>query len=318
MIFDVFYKFVLVFAAYIVYNYKRQREYSCGAYDYFQEVIFLAADMHCHTNRSDGSDSPEFVIRLARQIGLTALAITDHDYYSGAYDAHKLGESMGIRVINGVECSTFDYNHGNKVHILCYQVKRPDAIEELLSRETAARTEATLAMVNKATKIYPITEEMVTDGVSESGFIGKQHIMLALMKAGLAKEMYGELYRRLFNPKDGSCFVAVKQTDSLEAMRYLRESGGVIVLAHPSVYGSIAALDDLIKAGIHGIELNHPRNTPEHMQIIRQAAERHGLLLTGGTDFHGYFCESDRCLTLGSFTTTDEMIERFDQVSAGL
>ena len=134
--------------------------------------------MHCHTNRSDGSDSPEFVIRLARQIGLTALAITDHDYYSGAYDAHKLGESMGIRVINGVECSTFDYNHGNKVHILCYQVKRPDAIEELLSRETAARTEATLAMVNKATKIYPITEEMVTDGVSESGFIGKQHIML--------------------------------------------------------------------------------------------------------------------------------------------
>ncbi len=277
----------------------------------------MAADMHCHTNRSDGSDSPEFVIRLAKAKGLSALALTDHDCYPDD-GAVEFGKSIGLRVINGVECSTYDYSRSHKVHILCYNIKRPDAVAELLGRVTRARTEATLAMIDRVSRIYPITEEMVMEGVSDSGFIGKQHIMLALMKAGYTNEMYGELFRELFNARSGSCFVPVKQPDSLEAMDYLRESGGVIVMAHPSVYGSITSLGDLIRAGIHGIELNHPRNTPEHMEIIRQAAERHGLILTGGTDFHGYFCQSHECCPLGSFTATDEMLERFDQLSAGL
>ena len=94
----------------------------------------MPADLHCHTNRSDGSDSPEYVIRFARQLGLSALAITDHDYYAARYDAEGLGKSLGLRVINGVECSTFDKARGHKVHILCYNIKHYDAVSELLTR----------------------------------------------------------------------------------------------------------------------------------------------------------------------------------------
>lgn len=278
----------------------------------------MPADMHCHTNRSDGSDTPEFVIRLAKQIGLSALAITDHDYYAASYDAEGLGKRLGMRVINGVECSTYDLSRGHKVHILCYNIKHPDAVQELLSRITKARADASLAMLEKVSKLYPITEEMVREGVSESGFIGKQHIVLALMKAGYTSEMYGELYKRLFNRRNGLCYVPVRQVDSLEAMSYLRQSGGVIVMAHPSVYNSISTMGDLIRAGIHGIEINHPRNTQEHMAIIRQAAADNGLLLTGGTDFHGYFSEEIQRHPLGSFTATDEMLARFDELSASL
>ncbi|MBQ9903093.1 MAG: PHP domain-containing protein [Clostridia bacterium] len=278
----------------------------------------MPAEMHCHTNRSDGSDSPEFVIRLAKQMGLSALAITDHDSYAGDYDAEGLGRSLGMRVINGVECSTFDNQRGHKVHILCYNIKHPDAVRELLDRITRNRAEATLAMLEKASRLYPITEEMVREGVSDSGYMGKQHIVLALMKAGYTNEMYGELYRKLFNRRTGSCFVPVRQVDSLEAMSYLRESGGVIVMAHPSVYNSITTLGDLIRAGIHGIELYHPRNTQEHMAVIRQAAADNGLLLTGGTDFHGYFSEEIQRHPLGSFTATDEMLARFDELSSKL
>lgn len=274
--------------------------------------------MHCHTNRSDGSDSPEFVIRLAKNLGLTALAITDHDYYAGNYDAERLGKSLGMRVINGVECSTYDSQRKHKVHILCYNIKHYDAVEELLTRVTKARADASLAMLEKVSKLYPIDEAMVRETVNESGFFGKQNIIQALMKAGYTCEMYGDLYRRLFNRKNGICYVPVRQVDSLEAMRYLRESGGVIVMAHPSVYGSIGTLGDLIKAGIHGIELFHPRNTPEDMETIRQAAADNGLLLTGGTDFHGYFAEADRLNPLGAFTATDEMLARFDELSASL
>ena len=280
--------------------------------------MILAADMHCHTNRSDGSDSPEFVIRLARSLGLSALAITDHDSYAADYDAEGLGRSLGVRVINGVECSTFDYSRGHKVHILCYNIKHPDAVDDLLKRITRNRANATLAMLEKVSKLYPITEEMVREGVSDSGYMGKQHIVLALMKAGYTNEMYGELYRKLFNRRTGTCHVPVNQVDSLEAMSYLRESGGVIVMAHPSVYNSITTMGDLIRAGIHGIELYHPRNTQEHMNIIRQAAADNGLLLTGGTDFHGYFSEEIQRHPLDSFTADDDMLARFDEFSAKL
>ena len=274
--------------------------------------------MHCHTTRSDGSDSPEYVIRFAKQLGLSALAITDHDSYAGDYDAEGLGRSLGMRVINGVECSTYDHTRGHKVHILCYNIKHRDAVDELFSRVTKNRADATLAMLEKVAKLYPITEEMVREGVSDSGYMGKQHICLALMKAGYTTEMYGSLYQKLFNRRTGCCYVPVNQVDSLDAMRYLRESGGVIVMAHPSVYNSITTMSDLIRAGIHGIELYHPRNTQEHMAIIRQSAADHGLLLTGGTDFHGYFTEEIQRHPLGAFTTTDEMLARFDELSAKL
>ena len=124
--------------------------------------------MHCHTTRSDGSDSPEYVIRFAKQLGLSALAITDHDSYAGDYDAEGLGRSLGMRVINGVECSTYDHTRGHKVHILCYNIKHRDAVDELFSRVTKNRADATLAMLEKVAKLYPITEEMVMEGVSES------------------------------------------------------------------------------------------------------------------------------------------------------
>ena len=318
MIFDKFFKFVLVFDVYIVYNYKRRSVFHRGAYNFSQEVMILAADMHCHTNRSDGSDSPEYVIRLAKQLGLSALAITDHDTYAADCDAEGLGKKLGMRVINGVECSTYDHSRGLKVHILCYNIKHRDAVDELLNRITRNRAEATLIMLEKVSKLYPITEEMVKESMSDSGYLGKQHIALALMKAGYTNEMYGDLYRKLFNMRTGSCYVPVNQVDSLEAMNYLRESGGVIVMAHPSVYNSITTMSDLIRAGIHGIEVNHPRNTQEHKTIIRQAAADRGLILTGGTDFHGYFAEEIQRHPLGSFTATDEMLARFDELCAKL
>lgn len=278
----------------------------------------MPADLHCHTTMSDGSCSPEFAIELAKNSGLSALALTDHDYYPADLDADLLSEKHSIRVIKGVECSCSDTARGHKVHVLCYNCKYPETLTEILKKCNQARTDAVLQMIKKVAAMYPITEEMVMDGVSSSGFCGKQHIMLALMKAGYTNEMFGPLFKQLFSSKTGSCFVPIKHPDVFEAMKYLRESGGVIVMAHPSVYGSIASMEDLIKAGIHGIELNHPRNKPEDMKIISQAAEAHGLLLTGGTDFHGYFTHISRVRPLGSYTASDEQLNALLEKSAQL
>lgn len=280
----------------------------------------MSADLHCHTTMSDGSTSPEFAVLLAKNSGLSALALTDHDYYPLDFDADGLSEKHSIRVIKGVECSCSDTARGHKVHILCYNCKYPEALSEILKKCNQARTDAVLQMIKKVAEIYPITEEMVMEGVSSSGFCGKQHIMLALMKAGCTNEMFGSLFKQLFSSKTGSCFVPIKHPDVFEAMKYLRESGGVIVMAHPSVYGSIASMEDLIKAGIHGIELNHPRNNPEDRKIIARAAEENNLLLTGGTDFHGYFTHISRVRPLGSYTASDEqlnaLLEKSEQLHA--
>ncbi len=278
----------------------------------------MSADLHCHTLMSDGSASPEFVVELAKHSELSAIALTDHDYYPLDFDADGLGRKHSIRVIKGVECSCSDASRGNKVHILCYNCKYPEAISEILQKATKARTDAVLQMIKKVSAIYPITEEMVMDGVSSSGFCGKQHIMLALMNAGYTNEMFGPMFNELFNGKTGSCFVPIKHPDVFQTMNYLVESGGVIVMAHPSVYGSIASLNDLIRAGIHGIELNHPRNKSEDKKIITQAANDHNLLLTGGTDFHGYFTHMSRVMPLGSCRASDEQLNMLLEKSAQL
>ena len=278
----------------------------------------MAADLHCHTTMSDGSDTPEFVVRLAKNIGLSALAITDHDCYGGSFGAARLGEKIGIRVIEGVECSCRDVGRGHKVHILCYNCRYPEAIEAVLQKANQARAKAAAEMIHKVSKLYPITEEMVMDGAGQGGFIGKQHIMLALMKAGCADEMFGDLFKALFSAKHGSCFVPIQHNDMLETVDVLHQSGGVIVLAHPSVYGSIASLEDLIKVGIHGVEINHPRNKPQDIAVLQEAVNRHGLLVTGGTDFHGYFAERNRFSPLGQYTASDEQLERLLEKSAAL
>ena len=269
----------------------------------------MSADLHCHTVRSDGSDTPDFVAAFARQRGLSAVALTDHDRYADAFEAAALSHRYGVRVIPGVECSARDKQRGNKVHILCYLCKRPEAVADLLRRQTESRTQAVLQMTAKAARLFPITEEMVTDGVRTGDFLGKQHIMLALMRAGYATEMYGDLYFDLFSKKTGRCYVPFEDNDMLDVVRALRETGGVIVMAHPSVYRSIVSLPDLIREGIHGIELDHPHNTPADRRAIRRAADEHGLLLTGGTDFHGYFTQTERLLPLGSCGATDEQLD---------
>ncbi|MBQ1412763.1 MAG: PHP domain-containing protein [Clostridia bacterium] len=278
----------------------------------------MAADLHCHTTRSDGSDSPAFLVSLAARVGLTGLALTDHDCYAPHSLTQPLEAQYGIRVINGVECSCRDNIHGNKVHILCYNCKYPEAMQPVLQKTVQARLDAALQMIDKVAKLYPITPEMVMDGVGEGRFCGKQHIMLALMKAGYTTEMFGDVFHELFDKKTGRCFVPIVHTDVFETVKALRETGGVIVMAHPSVYGSIASLQDLIQAGIHGVELHHPRNKPHDIEILRQAVDEYRLLTTGGTDFHGYFVEKNRRRPLGTCTASSRELNALMETSSRL
>lgn len=266
----------------------------------------MPADLHCHTKISDGSTVLEDLITLAKSKKLSAISVTDHDTLAGVTRARVLGERFGVNVIPGVEFSCYDYKRDRKVHLLAYLFTYPDRLEGLCRRTSEARKKASLQMISKVRRYYPITTEMVVRTASGSTNIYKQHIMHTLMHAGYACEVFGELYDKLLS-SSGSCFVPLEYPDVFDVLELLQSAGSVTVLAHPSVYDSMELLDELIEAGLDGVEVWSPRNTPEDIETLEQKAIRHHLLRTGGSDFHGMY--ASRPIRIGECTMPDECLE---------
>lgn len=265
----------------------------------------MPADLHCHTRLSDGSLGIEDLIILANKMGVDTIAITDHDCLAGTVRGKIIGERHGVTVIPGVELSAFDIKRERKVHLLCYLSENPDRLEGLCRRNSLARRKAGQFMLIKASKKYPITPEFVIKCAAGSTNIYKQHILHALMESGFTTEIFGNMYDELFlesNP-DNIC-VAPKYPDVFEVLEAIHESGGVAVLAHPPSYDSFDLIDELVEAGLDGIEVWHPKNSPEDTEKLISIAKANNLLMTGGSDFHGMY--GSQVNKLGSYTTPDD------------
>ena len=269
----------------------------------------MFADLHCHTMRSDGSALPEEAVRMAASRDIPVLAITDHDCIGDLSEVESLGNSLGVRVVPGLELSTFDPKTGRKTHILVYGVKHPQPLKALCDQTCRSRQKAGEEMLEIVQQYYPIPQELVLRWSQYSPAFFKQHIMLALMNAGYTNQMFGELFQKLFNAKTGLAYRSVTYPNVHEALEVVRQAGGVSVLAHPSEYKSQELLQELASAGeIDGVEVWHPRNPQEELPFFMEIAERFHLLMTGGTDFHG--SNRKNPLPLGSCTAPKEQWER--------
>jgi predicted metal-dependent phosphoesterase TrpH len=264
----------------------------------------MAADLHCHTKISDGSVGIEEIITMAKRKGLSAISVTDHDSTAGATRAVIIGKRQQVNVIHGVELSTFDKQRGKKIHLLCYDCETPDRLEGLCRRIGESRRKAAMAMIRKVLRYYPIAPEMIVKCATGSTNIFKQHIMHALMDAGYADSIYGELYDKLFSPQSGSALVQPEYPDFREVLELIHSSGGIAVMAHPPLYDSEDALEELVSLGLDGVEVWHPAHTDSDVERLSAFATENNLLMTGGTDFHGMY--SYKANPLGSTTMPDE------------
>ena len=259
----------------------------------------MIGDLHCHSKLSDGSTSLEDIVFYAKRAGLDALAITDHDTLSGASRAQVLGKRYGITVIPGVEISTFDPDTQRRVHILCYLPLKPDRLAGLLSRTLEQRRISGEQMIQKVSRLYPVTREHILRYAAASNSIYKVHIMQALLDLGYDTSIYGQLYAQLFSDSGGSCLVKTVYPSLEEVLQTVKQAHGIAVFAHPSVYRSMELVRRLAPSGfIDGIEVYHPRNTREDQQE----------LLTGGTDFHGSYA-SRRANPLATCVTDEENLK---------
>jgi len=271
----------------------------------------LKTDLHVHTTASDGAYSPREVFRLAKERGITVLAITDHDTVGGLPEAEKVAEEYGLSFVPGIELSTIHEEH--EIHILGYQIQRQN--EQLLaSLQTlaAARDNRASKIVAKLNELgYPVTMEEVKSKAG-SELIGRPHIALAMMDHGIIKNIE-EGFARFLSP-GGRAYVSRYRISPCQALKLINAAGGIAVLAHPGLDFPARLLPELIVAGLGGIEVYHPDNSLQIRDYYQRRAHESGLIITGGSDFHGH--EADDLTYFGQLPTPLETLVRFAELSS--
>jgi len=246
-------------------------------------------DLHLHTTHSDGSQSPADVVRLAHEAGVSALAITDHDITTGLPEAIAAGQELGIEIIPGIEISS---RHGeSELHVLGYFLKWEDARlnERLMTlRESRHRRNPKIIELLQAAGI-DITYDEVR-AVAGSDSVGRPHIARVLMDKKVvttAKEAFDR-----FLAEGKAAYVPRDLPAPVDAIRWIKDAGGLAVLAHPTwVKTTEGTLTDLARQlkeqGLDGVEVHYSTHTPRQTRTYLSLAKQLGLLVTGGSDFHG-------------------------------
>lgn len=267
-------------------------------------------DLHCHTVLSDGGLTPEEVFALAKAQGIKVLALTDHDHITENPERTAAAKSVGIQLLPAVELSTTDYSRKRKVHLLCYLPKNRAAMDEYCRSIAEQRGHCGEEMLRLVQKKYPVPQEAVCKYAQQSSALFKQHIVRAMMDYGWTQQLYGSLFQELFG-KEGIARVPIAYPDVFEAARFAKECGAVVVMAHPYVYRSLDVMEELTEQGLlDGIEARHSRCTAEGEAYLTEYAEAHGLLTTGGSDFHGFY-SSVPCMLADRTTTQKELEQLF-------
>jgi predicted metal-dependent phosphoesterase TrpH len=241
-------------------------------------------DLHLHTIHSDGTETPEAVVGMARQARLSAIAITDHDTFAGLPAAAEAARAHAIELIPGVELSSSDGR--SDVHILGYFVDPgiPGFSDELDRLREGRRTRAE-RIVDKLHELgVPIEFERVL-AIAGTAPIGRPHIAAAIVEAGRAAAI-DEAFERYLGYR-GPAYVPKRSLTPAGAIDLVRRAGGVAVLAHPGSLRRDDLLPDLKAAGLQGIEVWHPKHDAGRVTHYTAIAQAMGLTVTGGSDFHG-------------------------------
>lgn len=251
----------------------------------------MLGDLHVHTRYSDGSATPAEALSEARGRGIGFISFVDHDTVEGTREALDLANSHGVEVIPGIEISAFDHARNRKVHLLGYSYRLPAAnIRALCDPLLAARSAMTVSQAETlANAGYDISVEEIKSEAGASTALYKQHLMSVLTKKGLADGLHGTTYRTLFK-NGGICDREIEYADVFDALRAIQADGGFAVLAHPGQLDSWEVMEELIEEGLDGIEIYHGDHSSEDHRRIREVQKRvPRLILTGGSDWHGYY-----------------------------
>jgi len=246
-------------------------------------------DMHMHSTSSDGTYAPARLARKAREAGLTHMALTDHDTVDGLAEARAEAKSLGVAFLGGLEISA-EYQPGT-MHILGYGFREDDpALLERLAEVQRARAERNPRIIRKLNDLgLDITLEEVA-AASGGGLLGRPHFAQVLMEKG-----YVATRQEAFDAylaKGRPAYVDKVRLSPADSIAAIRGAGGVAVLAHPLQLkqdddGVAAIVEALVGEGLQGLECYYRNHTNGDTEKFLALARTHGLIATGGSDFHG-------------------------------
>lgn len=242
------------------------------------------ADLHMHSTCSDGKYSPTELVHRAKNYGFSCIAITDHDTMEGVDEAIEAGLPLGIEVIPAVEV-TASYDD-KESHVLCYGVdQRNEGWKLMLQAQQRIRMSRASLILGKLSEmgIYLNMEDVISEAAN---VITRPHIARALVKSGYAIHNRDAFDRFIGNM--APAYVHLDHIQLADLVISAHSAGGVAILAHPGSHYTQSQLENIISSGIDGFEYLHPSHGYTLQSKYRSLAEENGLLVTAGSDFHGY------------------------------
>ena len=238
-------------------------------------------DLHVHTDASDGAFSPDQLLEEAKWNGVSAVAITDHDTFSGVAAAQAAGRKHGIEVVPGVELSC--RHAGEEVHLVGLLIEPDQGFLDLMEHLRACRESRMDKMLANLRGLgFVIDKEEL--GVRPGQSFGRPHLARALVRRGIVRNV-GEAFERYLGD-GGPVDVERERLEVAEGLALIHRVHGVSIVAHPGVSGLEGRLDDFRALGAMGMETRYPQYSPEMEQGFAAYCEKHGMLQSGGSDFH--------------------------------
>jgi predicted metal-dependent phosphoesterase TrpH len=275
----------------------------------------VVIDLHTHSTASDGSDSPSTVVALAKRNGQAAIALTDHDTVEGLAVARAAAAEAGVRLVQGCELSC---EVGSAtMHLLVYFLAdEPGPLQDRLAGLQAARADRNrriVAVLSDHGLDVTLDEILVEAG---SGSVGRPHVAGVLLRKGYVTSVQEAFDQWL--AKGRPAYLDRERLLPAEAIALAHASGAVAVLAHPTSLGyEVAELERFVAGlaadGLDGMECEYGRYTPELRATLREMADRLGLAVTGGSDYHGRY-KPDIALgtALGDLNVPDELLDELE------
>ena len=241
-------------------------------------------DLHVHTNFSDGLLSPTQVVQKAKEIGLKAIGIVDHDTIDGIAEAEETGAELGVEIVPGVELSS--QFEGRDVHIIGFYFDPVHPrLMEYLERFQQERYKRAAKMIRNLNQLGVRLTMDEVEGRARGHSIGRPHLAEVLMEKG-----YVETFQEAFQRYIGYGSEAYEEKYKIgpeEAIGLLSEAKGLSFLAHPGYGITDETICQFVKAGLDGMEIIHPKLNQTRTQHLHKVAKQHGLLVSGGSDCHG-------------------------------
>ncbi|MBU1905594.1 MAG: PHP domain-containing protein [Candidatus Omnitrophica bacterium] len=267
------------------------------------EVKF--ADLHLHTAFSDGSYAPEGLVSEAKRVGLSAIAIVDHDTVEGIGPALEIAKAGELEVLSGIEL-TAEYNN-SEVHMLGYLIDYKN--QELLHKLDTLKQ-------NRVERIYRIVEKLKNEmdvsldpesvfAIAGEGTVGRLHVARAMVKEGIIGSLF-EAFQKYIGDRCPAYVAGFKLSPS-EAIELIKKMGGIPVLAHPYTIGDEQVILKFIEYGLMGLEVYYPEHSQGMINYYLNIVKKHSLLATGGSDCHG---AAKPQIKIGSTKIPYELVER--------